>query len=108
MVTTPTKKETEVGAEERLRVAGALKNGICSTCNLGPSCAHLIKNPDLAVWECENFDAYLAPPARGAARAAAEPDYGRLKGLCMNCADVETCTFPRPEGGVWHCAEYKA
>jgi NADH-quinone oxidoreductase subunit E len=31
---------------------------------------------------------------------------GKYKGLCLNCANRETCTFPKPEGGVWHCDEY--
>jgi hypothetical protein len=30
-----------------------------------------------------------------------------LKGLCMNCAYRETCLYPKPEGGVWHCEEYE-
>ncbi len=29
------------------------------------------------------------------------------QGLCKNCANHENCTFPRPEGGVWHCDEYQ-
>jgi len=28
-------------------------------------------------------------------------------GLCRNCARLSTCTYPRPEGGVWHCNEYE-
>jgi hypothetical protein len=31
---------------------------------------------------------------------------GEHKGLCMNCANRETCLYPKPEGGVWHCEEY--
>jgi len=28
------------------------------------------------------------------------------KGLCMNCANSETCLLPRSEGGIWHCEKY--
>jgi hypothetical protein len=28
-------------------------------------------------------------------------------GLCGLCEDRSTCTYPRPEGGVWHCEEYR-
>jgi hypothetical protein len=28
-------------------------------------------------------------------------------GLCSTCENSETCTFQKPEGGVWHCEEYK-
>jgi hypothetical protein len=31
---------------------------------------------------------------------------GEHKGLCMNCANRDTCLYPKPEGGVWHCEEY--
>jgi (2Fe-2S) ferredoxin/predicted RNA-binding Zn-ribbon protein involved in translation (DUF1610 family) len=31
---------------------------------------------------------------------------GKYRGLCLNCAKREFCTFPKPEGGVWHCDEY--
>jgi hypothetical protein len=30
-----------------------------------------------------------------------------LKGLCVNCDNRHTCTFPKPEEGVWHCEEYR-
>lgn len=29
------------------------------------------------------------------------------KDLCWNCQNHETCTYPKPEGGVWHCKDYK-
>ncbi len=31
----------------------------------------------------------------------------RFKGLCMNCDHRFECMLPRPEGGVWHCEEYR-
>ncbi len=32
---------------------------------------------------------------------------GELKGLCANCEIRDTCTFPKAEGGIWHCEEYR-
>lgn len=29
------------------------------------------------------------------------------RGLCINCDVRDTCTFPKPEGGVWFCEEYQ-
>ena len=29
-----------------------------------------------------------------------------LVGLCVNCANRESCTFPRSQAGVWFCSEY--
>ncbi len=37
---------------------------------------------------------------------AREPGRERAQGLCMNCDLRDTCAFPAPEGGVWHCEEY--
>jgi hypothetical protein len=35
------------------------------------------------------------------------PDRGttELKGLCVQCARRDSCTYPKPAGGVWHCDE---
>ena len=33
-------------------------------------------------------------------------DAREYEGLCVNCANRETCLFPKSEGGVWHCEEY--
>jgi hypothetical protein len=30
-----------------------------------------------------------------------------LKGLCMNCEARDYCRIRKPEGGIWHCEEYK-
>jgi len=32
---------------------------------------------------------------------------GPFLGLCVNCEDRETCIYPKPEGGVWRCEEYR-
>ena len=36
-----------------------------------------------------------------------EEEFSDLKGLCINCEIKETCDFPKPVWGVWHCEEYK-
>lgn len=28
-------------------------------------------------------------------------------GLCRTCARWSDCTYPKPEGGVWHCDEHE-
>jgi len=30
-----------------------------------------------------------------------------VKGLCINCENRNTCKFIKPNGGVWHCEEYR-
>jgi hypothetical protein len=45
------------------------------------------------------------PSDRASSKRRAK-DAGGYKGLCVNCANRETCLYPKPEGGVWHCEEY--
>jgi len=44
-----------------------------------------------------------ARPSKPSEKKAVE----RFKGLCMNCDNRFECQLPRPEGGVWHCEEYR-
>ena len=102
MASTTTKKKTppETPAAPEVK-------GICLNCNHVPTCTHRARNRDVAIYECEDYDGATVAVIRPHA-ATAEPDYGEFKGLCMNCADREICRFPKPEGGVWHCHEYRA
>jgi len=34
-------------------------------------------------------------------------DTARYKGLCANCENLTVCSFPKHDGGVWHCEEYR-
>ena len=68
--------------------------------------------------QCEEFDGYEPHPARPIVKNillmadpnlrpnVEEKDPGKYKGLCSICEDRKTCTFIKPEGGVWHCEEY--
>ena len=40
-------------------------------------------------------------------RELTAPLASELPGLCRNCARLVDCTYPKPEGGVWHCDEYE-
>ena len=48
-------------------------------------------------------------PTKGPKRRpdAEEEKSTEPKGLCRNCKKKETCTLPKPEGGVWRCEEYE-
>jgi len=64
---------------------------------------------------CDEFEGARAEEPAGAQKAAREepgaaeanPDTGCARGLCRTCAKRESCTFPKPEGGVWHCEEFE-
>jgi hypothetical protein len=94
--------------------------GLCSTCRHAGSCTYQ-SDPKRPVLSCEEFEIETGEPARvsgsdvlsacptdtpALAGAGDEDDFARYKGLCGNCEQRKSCTFPKPEGGVWHCEEY--
>jgi hypothetical protein len=106
------KKSKEVGhisKKEKYR-------GLCSTCKNAPMCMYR-RGSKQPVLQCEEFEGYAPLSVRTTGRnispASLEngssiqgKDSGKYKGLCRNCENRETCTYPKPEGGVWHCNEY--
>ena len=92
--------------------------GICATCVHVPGCVY-IETPENPKMYCEQFESELEPTLKTmdatglkSVRTTLEEGSKAIKqakalGLCVNCAYLETCVFPRPEGGVWHCEEYR-
>ena len=92
--------------------------GLCATCKNNPFCT-FPRHPTWPVLQCEEFEGEemnlkrtpcegFSPPI--APRIWPNPGEGMYKkgmGLCSNCENCETCTFPKSEGGVWHCEEYR-
>jgi hypothetical protein len=84
---------------------------LCSTCNHAKACGGR-STPEHPIFFCEEFEAFVpAMSPESAPAAPARPTEGHIAsahtGLCMNCDNAETCTSPKPEGGVWHCEEYR-
>ena len=88
---------------------------LCSTCRNAMDCAFQ-KEPDKPVFHCEEFETepFVSTQVTGtdpdpavALPIPEDRDSGGYAGLCGDCEDRETCTFPRPDGGVWHCEEYR-
>ena len=95
-------------------IKGSLKQvGICSTCNHLEECTSK-KNWRGPVFFCEEFDDYLPPKEILLSKKVEvdsdafriENEANEYSGLCVNCEHRKTCTFPKSEGGVWHCEEY--
>lgn len=120
-------EEARKAEEEREEVtmSGFTKyRGLCSTCKNASTCTYP-REPDRPIFSCCEREGYeecegsvsLAlvsagnifprPPGSVAKSLTMERESGIDKGLCRNCANRETCTFPKPEGGVWHCDEYQ-
>ena len=88
---------------------------LCSNCENDPDC-NFKKNFQKPSFYCEEFEVAACPPVETTKKAksvAGKPinvkdeDSGKLTGLCSNCDNRRTCTFPKPEGGIWHCEEYR-
>ena len=91
-------------------------SGLCLSCRNALTCTFL-KNPNEAVLQCDEFDgfeSFLRRPKSFSHKSMMDfksnpgkKDLNGTKGLCSVCEDCKTCTYPKPEGGVWHCEEYR-
>jgi hypothetical protein len=96
-----------IGIEELVKYGG-----LCSTCVHASTCGYR-KVPSHPIWDCCDYEPEIAPvtlspPTLSPLESIAEGENrGSIAGLCVNCEHRETCTYPRPEGGVWHCEEYE-
>jgi len=89
--------------------------GLCSTCKNASFCTYP-QDPDKPVFYCEEFEIEKPAPIRTARKempqatksyVTKDKDSTEFIGLCSNCDNRRTCSFPKPEGGVWHCEEYR-
>ena len=108
-----------ISARSLCVVFGIMKHrGLCMTCENAPTCM-FPKDPDWPVFFCELFESRVSLPVEAAGVDSASaigpstiespglevpPEF---KGLCCDCSNRSTCTFMKPEGGVWHCEEYQ-
>lgn len=110
----PIKKKKEVGVISKEKEY----LGLCSSCKTASNCTYT-KDLTRPVLQCEEFEGYeprivkttvknillKTDPKLGSSNE--ERDLSKYRGLCSICDDREACTFPKPEGGVWHCEEYR-
>ncbi len=95
------------------RDAAAQGTGLCANCVHATDCRYR-QTAQQPLLYCEEHE--VAGSRGNASAAGATPkkdDRERslrdaaVLGLCANCDHRDTCTLPRPEGGVWHCEEYR-
>ncbi len=85
--------------------------GICASCRHMATCIYMKELPR-PVLSCDLFEGHAVQKSEAVPRNAGN---GRLPrsnprkftGLCASCQKIETCIYPKPEGGVWHCEEYE-
>jgi hypothetical protein len=92
-----------------------LYRGLCSTCRHASACTFPadVQRP---AFYCEEFEIEIAPVRKtskgNASHSTVSPiavpeESAELIGLCSDCESRHTCIFPKLEGGIWHCEEYK-
>ncbi|OGU54930.1 MAG: hypothetical protein A2V66_02200 [Ignavibacteria bacterium RBG_13_36_8] len=91
-------------------------NDLCLSCNYSSLCTKR-KNLMRPVWFCEEYDDYIAAKAesgnvfrnvkKNVISHSNNTDFNKFKGICSNCAIRDTCQYPKPENGIWHCEEYQ-
>ena len=88
---------------------------LCSSCRHASTCT-FPRDPQKPALYCEEFEIDTPPSKKTPGIAKSRPvkpsdakaeGSPKLIGLCSDCENSKTCAFPKPEGGVWHCEEYK-
>lgn len=108
--------ENAVTTRETVRPAAKQATGLCESCTRAEDCT-FIRRPGQAVLDCDEFapveprrgapHLVLARPNLAADLVEREEDLSAAIGLCRSCAHHADCTYPRPQGGVWHCDDYR-
>lgn len=100
---------------ERRRVT---HGGLCKTCRNSVTCTYP-RNADSPVVSCEEFELCLRPDDSPTACAASSQftentligdvndQENEFHGLCVSCRRLPSCTFEKPESGVWRCEEFE-
>ncbi len=99
------------------------QHDLCTTCRHRETCTYP-KSRGRPVHYCTEHEAWKAcegevslallkkdrdlrqSPPQNAEDPFGKSEKERPRGLCVNCANRDECTFPKPPGGVWHCEEY--
>ncbi len=96
----------------------AESSGLCMTCVHVGTCTFLRRDTPPVLF-CEEFDGQQEHRSGASAEVMAQsvtvhtqatymPERSsKFNGLCATCEKRELCTFPKAEGGVWHCEEFE-
>ncbi len=105
------------GVKQKILTEPKKNFGLCSCCSCAPACTYS-RDSGRPVLQCEEFDGIshslnqmVTWVGKPSVNRFSEPtpdaqSLGILRGLCAYCDGLNTCTYPKPEGGVWHCDEY--
>jgi len=85
---------------------------VCSNCASQEECSVLVQ-ATAPILQCEMYQccSLPRPDSLGNERivqdAKPESDDVHLLGLCANCENRQSCKWPKPVSGIWHCEDYK-
>ncbi len=110
-----TKTVAERAIAEKTKTTKITYPGLCQTCENSANCTfpRKVTSP---VNHCEEFDdghasikenESVSNSIEYLASEYTNRNVDSVQGLCSNCENFKTCTFPKPEGGVWHCEEFR-
>ncbi|HSB04982.1 MAG TPA: hypothetical protein VLK23_07265 [Thermodesulfobacteriota bacterium] len=110
-------KKVSVSEPKNKRMEGILSSkqepmGLCSCCKSFQTCT-FPRDSGRPILQCEEFDGIVPPhlkmvlPQKTVDAFSARNEIDPCRGLCGLCENHGTCTYPKPEGGVWHCEEYQ-
>ena len=107
-------RNRKIQSKERAMSENMRYMGLCSTCKNVSSCT-FPRDPDKQLINCEEFEiettSLIMSPGKEQQVAtgpeAIDKDSTKFIGLCSDCEGRQTCTFPKNEGGVWRCEEYR-
>jgi len=92
--------------------------GLCTNCHNAPTC-EFSGNSEKPVLQCEEYDCIKSDSSVDKHKDmnlingicyenySGHTEIQKYRSLCINCEDREICMYPKPEGEVWHCEEYK-
>jgi hypothetical protein len=91
--------------------------GLCSACVHEAGCIYPRSKEEI-VLNCGQFEPSQPTPRPAASRdqveleklwkkPSREESEKKFQGLCSSCEDRNVCIYPKPDGGVWRCEEYR-
>jgi hypothetical protein len=81
--------------------------GLCETCEHNATCT-LRRSTQLKIIQCEEFSIRPLEAAKKTSIDQSIQEAANVAelGICINCQNVRTCSFPNARCGVLQCEEY--
>jgi len=82
--------------------------GICALCVHADYCT-FPGSINKSITYCDEWEGYETKPRYSKAKKVIKPykKEEKYQGLCRYCAQRESCTYPKNDGGVWVCDDYR-